>query len=686
MKPRNSAVNLAPANLLGRLAQLLFLLVPILPPSSCRAASTAKPLDRRDCFFGISIEFHANKESIVGEATTREYCDRVLDTIRPDWVAVDSKGHGGIASYPTRFANRSPHIRRDHIAVWREATRARGLPLLVHYVTILERDTLERHPDWAALDHEGKPHLWRRTESNVISFASPYIDELVIPQVVEMIDRYDLDGIWVDGDNWGAQVDYSDHMVRAWQAATGATARPPAPGQPGYADYAAFNRAAYRRYLAHYVDAFHRRKPGFAVGSNMAYSFRMPEPVAAAVDYLTQDFGPDNTYNNVRLFGRVFAAQGGRPWDFDIWTTKKTAAKLNHEVAGVVALGGAVQFFMGVQSSGEINAKHVEALGEVQAFARPRQPLCHRGRSVPQVGLVYPASSLYELFDREGKFYNGNADAPRGHLQALLDNQLAVDAVLEHATDAELDAHPLLVFPQWDYCAPALRARLLGYAERGGTLLVAGSKAVRDFAAELGVEWVGEPAEQALSLPDGDGTRTVRARRQGLRLRPGTTELAAVVGTPVTATGTRVETGARSVAATVRPLGRGRIAGLAIDLGSNYRATRAAAIRDWLGGLAHKLFPAPLVSVTGSHTVDVVPLRQNGRLVVNLLNSGEFTAELAPVAPLEAAIRLPRAPRKVTLQPEGRDLDCVWADGVARVRVPGFAVHAALVVEEGAAK
>ncbi len=103
-----------------------------------------------------------------------------------------------------------------------------------------------------------------------------------------------------------------------------------------------------------------------------------------------------------------------------------------------------------------------------------------------------------------------------------------------------------------------------------------------------------------------------------------------------------------------------------------------------------RLFPAPLVSVTGSPTLDVSPRRLNGRLAIHLINTGGphaatppgGIAAIPPTGPLTVDLRLPAAPRRVVQQPENLALACTWTNGLARIAVPRLEIYSALVVEE----
>jgi hypothetical protein len=113
-------------------------------------------------------------------------------------------------------------------------------------------------------------------------------------------------------------------------------------------------------------------------------------------------------------------------------------------------------------------------------------------------------------------------------------------------------------------------------------------------------------------------------------------------------------------------------------------ATGAEFIR-----LTQTLFPAPLVTVTGSTNVDVCVRRLAGQLMINLVNTAGPHADktvhgfdaVPALGPLTVTLRLPRAPKSVVLQPEGQSLVVQWANGQAVVTVPRLDLHSVLAVK-----
>jgi hypothetical protein len=271
-------------------------------------------LRRSDSFFGLHFDFHASEtDSFIGKTFTPEMADSLLMLVKPDYIQVDCKGHPGISSYPTKVGNPAPGFVQDPMKIWREATRKHGVALFVHYSGVWDGASASKHPDWTAIDANG-----RRSDSRV-SVKGPYVDSLLIPQFKELISNYDIDGCWVDGECWALGPDYSKKITDGFRAETGLTTIPKSFAEPGGYEFYEYNRKAFREYLAHYIDELHRYDPEFQITSNWAFSSLMPEPVDVNVDFISGDFSHVNSVYSGLYESRCMAPQG-KPWDLMSWS------------------------------------------------------------------------------------------------------------------------------------------------------------------------------------------------------------------------------------------------------------------------------------------------------------------------------------------------------------------------------
>ncbi len=639
-----------------------------------------KRLRRADSFLGIHFDFHAREDcTAVGSNTTPEMVAAIIDQVKPDYIQIDCKGHPGYSSYPTKVGNPVPGFVGDPLRVWRRATAERGVALYMHYSGVWDGAQVAKHPDWAATGADGKP------SSKAASVFGPYADELLIPQLRELAGTYGVDGAWIDGECWATAPDYGAKAAQAFRAATGCQTLPKKPGEPLWFEFQQFHREAFRRYLRHYVREVHKTHPKFQLCSNWAFTDHMAEPVSAPVDFLSGDYAPDDSVNSARLSARFLQRQG-LPWDLMAWSfsrkvkgpdgkgLQKSAQQLEREAAVVVALGGGFQAYFTQRRDGSVKLEQMPAMAETATFCRERQALCHRSEPVPQVALLLSTEAHYRKISG---LFNRDFTGLGGILQALLEAQHSVEVVAEHQLRGRLGAYPLIVVPEWGYLDPVFREDLVAYTKAGGSLLLVGPKSAALFQKELNVALAGEPSGRPTTLAWEGGEAKTKGLTQGVTLGADTEAFGAL----------RAEGGASQPAASVAPLGKGKIAAIYAELGQSYSGVRSPVVRGFLSALTRRLFPRPMAEVAGSPDVDVCLMRKGERLLVNLVNtSGPHQTEaiqetVQPVGPLKVTLRLSAKPKKLTLEPGGQPLAFEWRDNEARLTVPSLDIHRVLVAE-----
>ncbi|MCP5116125.1 MAG: hypothetical protein GY953_35310, partial [bacterium] len=105
----------------------------------------------------------------------------------------------------------------------------------------------------------------------------------------------------------------------------------------------------------------------------------------------------------------------------------------------------------------------------------------------------------------------------------------------------------------------------------------------------------------------------------------------------------------------------------------------------FLGRVLRQLH-TPSVEVEGPPTVEVVRRTKDGRQLLHLLNAtgmqlaSDYSAIdfIPPAGPLRIRLRLPRAPRRITLEPAGRPLEGTWQDGIWTTTLNRVHIHAIL--------
>lgn len=644
-------------------------------------ATTPKRLRRAESFLGIHFDFHAGPDCTeIGKNTTREMIENVINQVRPDYIQIDCKGHPGLSSYPTRVGNPAPGFVGDPLRLWRQVTAEHGVALYMHYSGVWDSEAVRRHPDWAVVEADGK------TSDRITSRFGPYADELLIPQLRELAGDYGVDGVWVDGDCWASQPDYSEPALKAFRETTGITDVPRKPDDPHWFEFLQFHREAFRQYVRHFIAEVKKTNPDFQLCSNWAFTDHMPEPVSAPVDFLSGDYSPEDSVNSARLSGRYLTRQG-KPWDLMAWSftrtagkdgrNEKTAVQLQQEAAVVLALGGGFQAYFTQRRDGSIREERMPVMAEVAKFCRARQAVCHHAVQVPQIALLFSTAAHYR---KSNGLFARDLARMSGTLQALLESQQSVELLGEHHLTGRMAEYPLIVVPEWEYLEPKFKDELVAYVNGGGNLLLIGPAAAAMFQTELGITLEGQPVSAAdYRLASGREPVAITGQVQVAKLGPKCRPFGSLQNVP--------ESNSSSPAASVADLGRGRIAATYFTFGQGYVTARTDSARQFLNDLVRQLFPRPMVEVKGSPDVDVVVSRLGNRLTVNLVNTaGPHRSEpildsIAPVGPLDVTIRQAAKPGKITLEPVGTILPFDHRDGETHLVVPRVDIHEVIVVE-----
>jgi hypothetical protein len=655
---------------------------------SLQAKQYPPRLRRSESYLGIHFDFHAGADcKNVGQDVTREMVEFIIDQVKPDYIQCDCKGHPGFSSYPTQVAYPAPGFVRDQLKIWREVTAERGVALYLHYSGVWDDQAVKHHPEWARIDEQGQK------DDRKTSVYGPYSDELLIPQLKELNDVYGVDGVWIDGECWAVERDYSEKALKAFQDASGISTVPRTKDDPHWYEFSEFQRQSFRNYMQHYVTELHQHNPDFQIASNWAYSSMMPEPVTVDVDYISGDYSAQNSVNTARLEGRSMVHQG-KPWDLMAWSftwtdrhfSTKTVPQLQREAAVVLALGGGFQGYFPQRRDGSIRRWQIPLMHEVAEFCRARQAICHRAKPVPQIGLIYSGKAFYRKNAKLFAAWSGELNVLRGVLQSLLDAQNVVDIVMEHHLQGRIQDYPLLVWPEWETIEPDFKETLLAYVKRGGNLLVIGPQAAALFESELDVTLLDSPAQHVNGLEYRGHLAGLKTISQALRLGPSAKAFGRLYNDTVNVND---RTGPYESAASITPYGKGKIAATYLNLGERYLNASHTVARDFLNGLARELFSDPIVDVTGSHQLDVTLMRKQGKLMVNLVNTAGphdnnkvyVFDQIPPVGPLTITVRHDHRPQSVTLEPSGRKVDYEYRDNSIRLVLPRLKLHDIIVVE-----
>ena len=648
-----------------------------------RSAAAAPPrLPRKDCFFGLHFDLHPNeKDTALGRDLTDAMVSHLLDTVRPDFIQYDSKGHPGYLGFPSKTGMSAPGIVQDSLAVWRRVTAAHGVALYNHFSGVLDGLAVSRHPEWARIAPDGT------RDPQETSLFSAYEQDLMIPELTEVARNYDLDGSWVDGDCWAVKLDYCPAAQQKFQSLTGIATLPRKPDDPGWNEFLEMQRDAFRQYVSRYVDALHRARPGYQITSNWMYSTFIPERPTVDLDYLSGDVADAMPVRQARLQAR-YLSRCGKPWDLMSWgfehgsqppeQSAKPAVELDQEAAIILAQGGAYQIYYVPTRAGWIDDRIVYTAAQVAEFCRQRQRWSHRSETLPEAGVLYSGHSLYSTANHPFGGWGRAENPAAGAVDLLLSCGYSVDLIPDWQAAESLAAYPLIVVPDWQQIGAEMVQTLITYVETGGNLLLCGAENAQLFANIFTPSLSAVLVDHTVFVADATGFAQLTGNWLPLAAAPADT-LAWAWPTADT------RKDAMPLAVLARH-GKGTAVVCPGPLMSEYANAGTPILRSVLHTMIEPLLK-PMVSLANDNpAIEVVLRRKDGQTLVHLINTegaldtGTFrhSGMVPPTGPLRLRIRLAAAPVHVFLEPEGAPLHGTYRNGVWEGVLPNLHVHAIL--------
>ncbi|MBE6595771.1 MAG: hypothetical protein E7644_08235 [Ruminococcaceae bacterium] len=668
---------------------------------------------RAESYFGIHCDFHAkpSKNDTIGTNLREEDIREICRTLQPDFIQIDCKGHPGWASYPSEIGNAMPHFVGDPLSLWRKVTREEGVALYMHYSGVYDIKYCNEHPEECTMLPDGT------LKEGATRLGGKYVDELMIPQLCELAEKYEIDGLWIDGDCWRAAADFHPETLAAFEKATGIDLGGKLPATPQddyYYAYAEYHRDLFKKYVNHYVDTLHARFPKLQICSNWAFSDHMPEAVSANVDYLSGDLSPTNSLHSARYAGRALAQQN-YVWDLMSWNFRiaigdraacisKHKCQIMQEAATVIALGGAYQNYVMQNNDGSPQMHELRELRELSEFMRERKPFCFRGKPVHQAAL------LLSTFDRKREtsqlYSRAGYKRVMGMTALLADIGQSFEILSEHNLLEHCADYEMIVVPEL-FCGleADMTKALLDYAKAGGKLMLCGKKTCEFFAengAPFSLKELPEyflPGEKAYDNGGDTGHKidaipkhrcyvfTESDRHYGALFSP---TVPVAEDAKVFARVTRDTTMEHDPIAVTLPYGKGTVAVVGFDIGSQYIAGAQYQHRSLVRHIADSLY-TPLCRVEKVlGLLEIVCLQKDGKLMLQLLNgNGRHTDPtsatedfIPPVLDIKLSVALTKAPKKLILQPAGKDLAFTYEDGRATVSVDRVNIHSIIEIVE----
>ncbi|MBN1511609.1 MAG: beta-galactosidase trimerization domain-containing protein [Phycisphaerae bacterium] len=626
----------------------------------------------------------------------------------------------GWAYFPSTVGPAHPHLDRDLFGEGVAALQAEGLRVIA-YVAINHAPAAQilEHPDWAKRRLDGEP---RAGFGNSISCCvlGPFADELLLPQMEEIAQRYSVDGFFLDGaPKTCTEVCYCDACKTQFGRPI-----PSRPDDPSWRVYRQWQVQRLGLVMERAARRVASRRPGCLVGVNWLASVRWSVPPPPAVGYLTGDPPVQKDIAFETAFN--LAAWTWRDKPADIMTQRmlhgwqdfgcRTPEAIETDFATCIAAGATV--FIGdllQPLSAEPDADVMQCVRTCFDFAREHMPPQGVGTGRRKADIAILSSP--ESIRCRGEEWRVDERPLRGAFHAVITGGLTADVLFDADLVDHLDRYRTLIMPEQAYVTRAAGEAVTRFVENGGGLLILGrlprcvdpeehtsSADPVPFERLSGLQQTGLHSALDLSYLALRGTRA-ETLGGGLAPRPAVP----VVGSPaavasgdaevlafLTAPGNAYQIGARppgaimdAPAITRHHAGRGRVLFCAPPLASDIWRRGNPDGRVLLEHMVRELLTDPSTERIGPSAVVVTRRDEAQRTHLHLTayqpcghtEMPHIIESPPPVTGVRVLVRDARTPRNISCEPGSKQIPPDHKGGVLCIEVPPFILHTTLNVE-----
>jgi len=674
----------------------------------------------------IHMDFHTPEfpKDFLKDFDVKKYIS-ILKDANVNIVVFFTKDHYGNSYYDTKVGHKHSGLKFDLFGTLLEEAHANDIKVLAYHSVCWDSHAAIENPDWTQKDKEGNPILFPPTNWRFVCLNSPYVEELLHPQLREIAEKYDVDGVWLDIVWMHDKGCFCEYCQRRYL-----TENPNSPWPPKQEELLGFKMRTIHNFLAETSKLIKRIKPEAVISWNGAGSLGT-RSLTRDVDFLTVEVHPTwHGYNYPSLMAR-YMQTFGKPYEMitarflRMWGdwSLKTAEQMKQEFATIIANGGLCSCGDQTYPQGTLEPAVYRNIGEAYGFVKEREEWCIGAQSIPYAAILTKAR-LVLLGPPDESLYGAHKVLVEGHIPF---NILDLEAL------EKISQYRLLILPDVYMLSDGEAEVLRRFVADGGILIATYRTSLLDekgnfrgdFALSdlFGVNYLG-PAPYSLgymlasekevskNVPD----MPILVLENFLKVQPrnGTKELFKMIY-PLTERipgeyATQPPFTERFVshrhappgfesphpAAVINNYGKGKAVYVSAPIFKAYWRMNMPWLRNISLNLIKKAEPEGVLETDAPPSVEVSLMKQENRTVVHLINYhaekrggkveplmeiySEIVENISPISNI--TVRLKSAePREVYLAPEKEKVDWEMENGWIRVVVPEVRIHRMIVFE-----
>ena len=447
---------------------------------------------------GIHLDFHTPE--FLPEALKNFDADSWVENIvkaKVDYVNLFAKCHYGNSYYNTKAGHKHSGLEVDMFGEQVSRLKAHGIKVFAYYSANTDLRAALEHPDWEQVDIEGKP-LTTGNRWHDVCFNSPYFEQLMLPQIRELLENYEIDGLWLDMVRVMPSGCFCPHCRRLFEEQFGKKLL----NSDG--KYNEFRLWTLTNAMTRIRELVKSINPEVTLTANGAGTIADHDGLVTLsrrrgkglVDYSAIEASP--CYGNYYYVGfqSRYARLLGCPYElinsrfithWGDWTMKPQS-QLMYEAAIMLASGGRVCFGDQGYPDGTLQAGVYESLGQVFDYIANRKAYVEKTKTLADTAVL---------------FTNGIAFGLRGADAICSDLNLQHD-LIDEDTLTNLDEYRLLLIPEIGRVSKESLSHIHNFAHDGGIVLITGESAINnDFADIIGAKVQSQNTHSIGYLPAG---------------------------------------------------------------------------------------------------------------------------------------------------------------------------------------
>ena len=674
----------------------------------------------------VHMDFHTPEfpKNFLENFDVKKYISTLKDA-NVNAVVFFTKDHYGNSYYNTKVGHKHSALNFDLFGTLLEEAHSNDIKVLAYHSVCWDSHAALNNPDWTQKDKDGNPILFPPTNWRFICLNSPYVDELLHPQLKEITENYDVDGIWLDIVWMHDEGCFCEYCQKKYMIEN-----PNSKWPPTTQELAIFKMRTVQNFLAETSRLIKQIKPEVVISWNGAGGLGT-RSLTKDVDFLTVEVHPSwHGYNYSSLMAR-YMHTFGKPYEMitarflRMWGdwSLKPAEQLKQEFATIIANGGLCSCGDQTYPQGTLEPAVYRAIGEAYAFVKEREEWCINAQAIPYAAILTKAKPKI-IGPPDESLYGAHKVLVEGHIPFN---------ILDFEALGKINQYKLLVLPDVSMLSDNESEILRNFVANGGimmatyrtSLLDERGNSRGDFSLSdlFGVNYVGSSPYSLgyMKASEKDVAKNIPSMPilvldNFLKVRPknGAVELFKMIYPLTERIPSKYATqppfierfvshrhappGIESPypAAVVNTYGKGKVIYVSCPIFKAYWRMNMPWLRTICLNLIRKAVSDTILETDAPPSVEISLMKQKNRIIVHLINYhaekrggkieplleaySEVVESIPPIHNITVKLKMEK-PREVYLAPEKEAAEWKCEEGWIKITVPELKIHRMIVLE-----